>query len=172
MTYSRNPIVSFLLVASLFLLPIQSAWSLDRSGPDVLLEVTGKISITNDDPGKAVFDRALLDRFPRVTIQTHTPWTDGLVTFEGFLVRDLIKAVGASGETLKATAINDYAIDIPLEDFRKYDAIIADTKNGARMTVRDKGPLWIIYPWDSVPELKNEIYHSRSIWQLNRIVIE
>ncbi|MBL4666572.1 MAG: molybdopterin-dependent oxidoreductase, partial [Sneathiella sp.] len=78
----------------------------------------------------------------------------------------------ATGNTLKATAINDYSVDIPVEDIQKHDVIIAYKMNGKFMSIRDKGPLWVIYPWSDTPSLRSELYHSRSIWQLIEISIE
>ena len=39
------------------------------------------------------------------------------------------------------------------------------------MPVRDKGPLFIIYPFDSSAELRSEPYYSRSAWQLRTIEV-
>ena len=73
--------------------------------------------------------------------------------------------------TLKATAINDYAVEIPVEDAVEGGPIIAFMRNGAPMSVRDKGPLWIVYPYDSDPAYQTEVIYSRSIWQLDRIEV-
>jgi hypothetical protein len=32
--------------------------------------------------------------------------------------------------------------------------------------VRDKGPLWVVYPYDSKPDYQSELIYVRSIWQL------
>ena len=45
-------------------------------------------------------------------------------------------------------------------------------RNGEPMSVRDKGPLWVVYNFDSNPEFQTEVMYSRSIWQLDRIVVE
>ena len=37
------------------------------------------------------------------------------------------------------------------------------------MAVRDKGPLFIIYPFDQHAELRNPVYYSRCAWQLKAI---
>ena len=37
------------------------------------------------------------------------------------------------------------------------------------MSVRDKGPLWVMYPFSDAPALKTETNYSRCIWQLNRL---
>jgi hypothetical protein len=39
------------------------------------------------------------------------------------------------------------------------------------MSVRDKGPLWVVYPFDDVPAYQSETIYSRSIWQLDRIEV-
>ncbi|MEP3246771.1 MAG: molybdopterin-dependent oxidoreductase [Sneathiella sp.] len=168
----RKNALLFMTILSLILLPTGLSFSLEKPTSAILLEISGNISVFNTDMKKAVFDRSLLRQFKRVTIQTHTPWTDGLTTFEGILIRDILQAVGAQGQTIEATAINDYSVPIPIKDFMNHDVILADTRNGTTMSVRDKGPLWIIYPWDSNPELRTEIYHSRSIWQLHQITIK
>lgn len=151
---------------------VSSAQALERATGEIVLQISGKISATNTADGTAVFDGNLLRSFKRKSIRTKTPWTNGVVHFEGFLVRDLLSAVGANKGTVRAIAINEYMVEIPIEDFLKYDVIIADRKNGAPMTVREKGPLWIIYPWSSDPDLVNELYHSRSIWQLRSLIVE
>ncbi len=40
------------------------------------------------------------------------------------------------------------------------------------MRIRDKGPSFIVYPYDSLPELNNQIYYSRSAWQVSKMKIE
>jgi hypothetical protein len=40
------------------------------------------------------------------------------------------------------------------------------------MSVRENGPLWIIYPMSDHPELQAPIYNSRLVWQLTAIAIK
>ena len=77
-----------------------------------------------------------------------------------------------SSGTLKAVAVNDYAVEIPVTDAVEGGPIIAWERNGSTMSVRDKGPLWLVYPFDSVPAYQSEVIYSRSIWQLDRITVE
>ncbi len=49
--------------------------------------------------------------------------------------------------------------------------IIAYLLNGEEMSIRDKGPLWVIYPFDSDADFRSEVVFSRSIWQLDRLEI-
>jgi hypothetical protein len=147
-----------------------SASGLPLPTGEVILTITGKIAFTNR-PGAALFDRAMLEALGQRSFTTTTPWYDGPVTFEGVPMARLMQAVGAQGHTVTALALNDYATEIPMADFREYEVILALKRNGAYMPVRDKGPLFIIYPFDSVPELKSRRYFSRSAWQLSQLIV-
>lgn len=134
---------------------------------DVILTVTGA-SVTNTD-GVAALDLAMLEDMGSTTIETSTIWTEGTQTFEGVSLAVLIDHLGIEGETLSAVAINDYAVEIPTLDAVEGGPIIAYKMNGNVMSVRDKGPLWVIYPYDSDPAYQTEVIYSRSIWQLDRL---
>ena len=135
-----------------------------------ILEIAGQISTTNKE-GAAVFDREMLESLGMETITTTTPWHKGQVTFEGVPMAKVMELVGAKGKTVKALALNDYATQIPMEDFAKFGVILALKRDGEYMPVRDKGPLFIVYPYDSKPELKSQTYYGRSAWQLKRLEI-
>ena len=149
------------------------AWAGELSKPagKVLLTMSGNIQNTNED-GKAVFDIASLEKLGMVSFQTTSPWYDGRPTFTGVPVQKLMDYVGAKGTVVKVTALNDYTTIIPLNDFKKYNVILALKINGEYMRIRDKGPLFVVYPYDSKPELNNQIYYSRSAWQVSRMNIE
>lgn len=142
-----------------------------RPAGKVLLTVSGNIENTNE-AGKAVFDIASLEKLGMVSFQTTSPWYDGRTTFTGIPLQKLMDYVGAKGSVVKVTALNDYTTEIPLSDFKKYNVILALKINGEYMRIRDKGPLFVVYPYDSIPELNNQIYYSRSAWQVSRMNIE
>lgn len=139
------------------------------TGP-VVLTVTGNISRTNSEQA-ALFDLKLLESLEMATLETATSWTDGIPVFEGVMGRTLLKVVGAEGEVAVARALNDYVIEIPLSDLRELDVIIASKMNGEHLRIRDRGPLWVVYPWDEHPELETEAVKQRSIWQLSELEI-
>ncbi|WP_165729651.1 molybdopterin-dependent oxidoreductase [Enterobacter hormaechei] len=136
-----------------------------------ILTITGNIENTNEN-GKAVFDSASLEKLGMVSFQTTSPWYNGRTKFEGIPMRKLMEYVGAKGSVLNVVALNDYTTVIPLSDFQKYNAILALKVNGEYMRIRDKGPSFIVYPYDSLPELNNQIYYSRSAWQVSKMKIE
>ena len=135
---------------------------------EVLLTVSGAIEMTNAD-GVAQFDLAMLEALGNTVIDTSTIWTDGTQSFQGVPLNALIDRLGIKGEKLRATAINDYAVEIPTSDAVEGGPIIAYRLNGDLMSVRDKGPLWIVYPYDLDQEYRSVVIYSRSIWQLDRI---
>lgn len=149
------------------------AWAdrLARPEGDIVLEVHGAITHTNRD-GAALFDRAMLQALPVTTLETSTAVTDGIRRFDGFLMRDLLAHVGATGATVTATALNDYAVAIAADDFERFDVLVAYAYEGAPLQVSDKGPLWIVYPRDQHAELQDIRYDYRWVWQLTRLDIQ
>ncbi|MHA7878672.1 MAG: putative pterin-binding protein [Saccharospirillum sp.] len=136
----------------------------------VILTVSGNIQHTNNGE-LAEFDRDMLQRLTQGTIVTENPWTDGINTYEGPDGQALMAAVGAQGEVLTLTALNDYSAEMPRSDLEAFGVIFATYINGDRLRVRDRGPLFVIYPFTDAPELNGERYHNRSVWQVNRIVV-
>lgn len=159
-----------LLVAALAgFLSATSAWALDPPTGPVVLTVKGAISNTNAGD-TAQFDLAMLEALKGRKGSMETPWTEGTVTFEGPLLREVLTAAGAKGSSLKVRALNDYAADVPAED-AELDTILATKLDGKPMSVRDKGPLMLVYPFDLDPALYNEKYFSRSVWQIKEIEV-
>jgi hypothetical protein len=137
---------------------------------EIILTISGAITNFNDE-GSAVFDAEMLGMLPVVEFATSTIWTDGQQTFTGVSLVDLLAHVGSEGTSISATAINDYAVEVPLSGITDGVPILAYMMNGSPMSVRDKGPLWIVYPFDSDPKYQTEVVYSQSIWQLDRIVV-
>lgn len=142
--------------------------SLPAPADDPILTVTGAIAATNAE-GAAILDRAWLEALPAESFETSTLWTEGVRTFTGVPLHVLLETLGSTGSVLRAQAINDYAVEIPVGDAVPGGPIVAYALDGAPMSVRDKGPLWIVYPYDSSPDYQTEVIYSRSIWQLDRI---
>jgi len=148
-----------------------TAWALDTPKDKVVLTVLGKVGTPNQG-ATAVFDMAMLQKLPQRTFTTQTPWDPKPTTFTGPLLRDVLAAAKATGTTLEATALNDYKITLPVDDATQFDVVLAHKMNGETIPVRTKGPLFIIYPFDSKPELKAVKYYERSIWQLKTLSVQ
>jgi hypothetical protein len=135
-----------------------------------LLTVRG--AITNVGEGNiAQFDLDLLTALPSETFETSTIWTDGVQEFRGVSLDVLLEHVGATGDNLQLRALNDYRITIPASDAREGGPIVAYEQNGNPMSIRNKGPLWLVYPYDSTTDYQTEEIYARSIWQLIEIEV-
>lgn len=133
-----------------------------------VLSIDGQVRPSGAD--RAVhFTIQALEQLPQRRVKTTTPWHTGEPDFAGALLRDVLAAAGAQGTTLRMRALNDYHVDVPFEDTRLYDVVLAHRIDGQVIGVRDKGPLFVMYPFDRHPELRNSVYFSRCIWQLRRI---
>ena len=136
----------------------------------VILTISGDISNTNNGDN-ADFDLDMLHALGTRTISVTTSWTDGTQEFRGVLMRDLMAAIGAKGNTVEAIALNDYTYTIDIEDFSLYPVIVATILNGKILKIRDKGPLWIIYPLDTFTEEQKFNVEHRMVWQLRRLIV-
>ena len=149
------------------------AWAATLPQPQgkVVLTISGRIANTNKG-STAEFDMPMLEAIGIESFTTKTPWYKDPVTFSGVPMARLLAFVGANGTSLSVTALNDYATEIPFEDFKTLPVILAIKRDGAYMPVRDKGPLFIVYNYDSNPELQHQRFYSRSAWQVARMVVK
>lgn len=105
-----------------------------------------------------------------VTVTTSNDFVDSETMFVGPLLRDLFSTEALTSESaIKLTALNDYSTVIPGAEVLDYDVIVAVLADGKPMSIRDKGPYWIIYPMTQNPELRDPKYNDRLIWQLSHI---
>ncbi len=135
-----------------------------------ILEITGAIGRTNA-PGKAVFDLELLESLGLRELVTVTPWTRGEQRFAGVDPRALLQLVEARGSELEAVALDDYRAVIPIADLERFDMLLVTRLDGRPMKVRERGPLWLVYPWSRYPQTAEQPYRGRAVWQLRSIVV-
>lgn len=154
-------------------LPAQDFAATNFAAPtgEVLLTLSGQISQTN---GEAMLrlDAAQFAALPQHAFTTSTIWTKGTPTFKGVLLKDLVAAVGATGTTISLTALDDYQITIPMADLRDDGPLLAYLMDGKTLSLRDKGPVWLVYPFDAKADYRTEQTYSRSVWQLDRIAFK
>jgi len=149
----------------------EPASALEAPAGPVVLTVSGDIEARNSTDG-AQFDMAMLEKLPQRSFVTKTPWYPAPHKFTGVPLRDLLAAVGARGKTVKAIALNDYRVEIPVDDAVRHEPMVAYLLDDKPMLVRDKGPLVVIYPFDSRPELRSAINYSRAAWQLKALELK
>lgn len=146
------------------------AWLALTTGMSVAQDI--HYSADNGTSSNTIYEDQIMT-LPMHELATTTSVTEGVQQFEGVLMRDLLALMPhhEPAETVVAGALNDYEVEIPMEDFIRFDVILAHSMNGTRLTSRDKGPWWIIYPRDDHDELQDIRYDTRWVWQLNRLDI-
>lgn len=103
-------------------------------------------------------------------VRTVTAWTQGPQNFSGVPLARVVRAAGGEGATsLRAEALNRYAVSVPMEDAWENGAVLATRLDSRPMRVRDRGPVWLIYPWSERPALDRPEVNERAIWQLRRL---
>ncbi len=136
-------------------------------GPVVL-----SVEAAGDHASVATFDLDMLEALPQRETLTMSPWYDDVTRFTGPLLTTVLDAAEADGQLINVYAVNDYSASIPVEELRKYPVILATRIEGERISLRDKGPLFVIYPFSQAPELYNELTFNRSVWQVVRIEVD
>ena len=161
---------------------VAAVWALGfpataSAAPD-LPQLSGPVVLTVNglDPqlfpgGEVLFDVTRLRALGVTRMRTGTIWTDGVHDFTGSRLKDIVDYLGLTGGTIKALALNDYSVDIPVSDAVEDGPILAYEMDNAPISVRDKGPLWIVYPFDAKPEYRSEVIYTRAIWQLERFEV-
>lgn len=144
--------------------------NLPRPTGTVILSVSGRIANTNA-PGRADFDRAMLEALGVSSLEATSPWTDGRRKFDGVLARDLMLAVGAQGKRITATGQDDYAVEIPVSDFMRYPVLLALRMDGNYLHLRNQGPVLIVYPRDDYTELATPALTRKSVGMLREIEV-
>jgi len=165
--------IKFILIFFLGFLstPLYAENTLQEPKGNVVFSVVGNITNTNID-SQALFDLPMLLSLEQHVIVTDTPWIEGANKFEGPLLRDIIDFVGGQGSSVIATALNGYKVTIPYQDMIDYPVILALKQDDNFLSIRKRGPGWVIYPWSDNRSLQNNQYYTRSIWQLKKLEIK
>ncbi|WBV42464.1 molybdopterin-dependent oxidoreductase [Pseudoroseomonas cervicalis] len=140
----------------------------EPAAPEVL-RVGGRIDLPPQ--GEASYTLAALEALGMRRLRTTTPWTQGAQEFSGVPLAEVMRAVRPRGQRLWAEGINRYRAELPLSDAWEQGAFLATRRDGAPMRIRDRGPVWLVYPWSERPELDIPAYHERAVWQLRRIEV-
>ena len=136
------------------------------------LIVRGHINKFTDKKNKVYeFSEEEFMSLPKTSVTTSTTWT-ARSKFDGPLLFDVLKHVGAAGSYLEMLALDDYSVSIPMSELTAFNPILAHSMNGKRMTARDFGPLFLMYPRDKYPNELNKLQaQSKFIWQVRRITV-
>lgn len=140
---------------------------------EVILTIRGATS-KSAEAGLLRFDRATFETVGMIRYTSKNRWHDKPLTYEGVLGSQLLQIIGVpkNSKFLLLRALNDYAVRIPVSDFSRWPLMFALKLDGKYMTVREKGPIWVVYPNHMYPELGRVPHVAKWIWQLKSIEFE
>jgi hypothetical protein len=72
-----------------------------------------------------------------------------------------LAAAEVKGESMNPIALDDYQAKIPFSDATDYDVILAHQMDGKTLTPKDKGPLFVVYPYDSKAGIAGRPFYER-----------
>lgn len=108
---------------------------------------------------------------PQKEFETRTQWTNGLRRFSGPLLVDLLHRYSAGPGELQLTATNAYSVTVSRDLVTAQGPIIANRIDGEPFSLREKGPLWLVYNYDQGPAFRTEVVFAASVWQLRQITV-
>lgn len=111
-----------------------------------------------------------LESLPQTTFTTSTPWTKGIHTYQGPRLNLITDKLKPSINGIRIYAINGYSYDISIRDLQKYPFILALRQDEKALSLRNKGPFWLLVPFDQNPKLlSHEKLRNQLVWQINKI---
>lgn len=140
---------------------------------DVFLTISGKIGKTTNVANNTyeMSEREFL-ALPTSAVTTSTQWTPKS-DFAGPLLSKVLDEADAKGKKLRLVALDDFSVEVDADYLENYGTILATTKDGVRLTIRDFGPIFVMYPRDSFrEELDTPAAAAYLVWQLCGIEVE
>lgn len=140
----------------------------ERQDPATILKVD-----YSDGSGRQAVGLTMQDlkELPAAGFKTTTIWTEGKQRFDGVWLKDLAAHLGFDKGRIELTALNEYMMEMDVADIGTSEALIAYARNGEAMPAREKGPLWMVFPYDRDSKFRTEAAFALSIWQLDRITL-
>jgi hypothetical protein len=155
------------LAAALFLFAAQGtsvgAWAQDGN-----LVIAGKV------PGGAVtLAPAQLRALPQHELTEQPTNFPSAHRFRGPLLADVLRLAGAAaGADAALTALDDYKVTITGGEMASHVPILALDLDGVTLAGHDFGPYFVMWPFREKPEIDNEAFQAKAIWQVIRIEVQ
>ena len=133
------------------------------------------LSVQSGTASSVVLSLKDLDLLPQHSFRTTTQWTEGKLAFSGPALKDILGLVDAGTDTsekIHLIAANQYEVLLDPSLLEEDVPIVATRIDGKTFGLRDKGPLWVVFPYDLDTDYQREGIYSASIWQLIEIVVE
>ena len=139
-----------------------------------LADNTPLLTVKSGSASPLVLSLKDLDLLPQHGFETTTQWTEGQLAFSGPALKDVLGLVDAGTdprEEIHMIAANQYEVLLDPSLLEDDVPIVATRIDGKTYGIRDKGPLWVVFPYDLDTGYQREGIYSASIWQLIEISV-
>jgi hypothetical protein len=143
------------------------ATSIAARADDAVLVFSGKVP-----GGKVTLTRDQIAKLSQRTLTEQPTSFPEPLAFKGPSLAAVLKLAGATGGDLTLSAADDYKTEITADEIKKYDPILAIEKAGVRMAPDDFGPFFVMWPFKEKPEIDNEAFQAKAIWQVVKIEVK
>ena len=117
------------------------------------------------------FDCRSLKGLAMQSIKADFPQGRQVHTYDGPLLADVLKAAGATGETVTVQALDGYAVEVPYADLVAKGAVVAVARDGHALGIGDFGPTQIVFPRAERADLK-DMTDDWWVWSIFHIHVE
>lgn len=139
-----------------------------------VLSVLGDIKLDGHQYHQLDFTLDELQALPQAEINTITPWTTESHRYRGV---DLVLWFNQLFEnrrinSITLEALNNFSVTVDWSKIKSFTPVLAWQDNGKVMSRRDKGPLWLMLPFDRVPKLQQAEFLHFMAWQIRVIRVQ
>ena len=129
-------------------------------------------------PKIVYLDLNILRKFPTTSFTCSDPWDETEHTYNGVSIIGLLEylKIDPSAVNIVVEAKNGYTIPIRLEDLKRYEYILAHTRDdftlGSEASPEKLGNLIVAINFSKHKNIDIEVYKNQLAWQVNHIYVE
>jgi len=128
------------------------------------------IEVVDQDGAVAAIGVSEIEALGMHVLETSSFWPEDDGVYQGVLLETFLDHAGlGDADAIRVDAADGFSQYIPREDWSRWPLLLASRRDGVPLTRRTKGPLRILYPRDSDPELTSLAYRLRWVWLIVRI---
>lgn len=128
------------------------------------LIVAGKIR-----GGELILTRDELLSLPQVELTEQPMNFPTAGKFRGPRLLEVLQLAGAEAGDATLVALDEYKVTITAAEMAQYQPILAVDLDGVPLAGHDFGPYYVMWPFREHPEIDNEAFQSKAIWQVIKI---
>jgi hypothetical protein len=142
-------------------------------GSNVATADDGNLAVSGRVPGgQVILSAEQLQALPQRELTQQPTNFPEAHRFRGPSLSDVLKFSRAEGKDAKLTAVDDYQVTITGDEMARYDPILALELDGVSLIGHDFGPYFVMWPFREKPEIDNEAFQAKAIWQVIKIEVQ